>query len=168
MRKHILILFLIIISFHIPCRAQFEFKAQTAFSYIEHFSTGLSFEFSGKRNISILYGSNFFIKPNSFSSYMLQYERYFNKVEFAGITPELGIKGGYSVFTDKYYRWTLFVIVPFAGLSYRINDYIDLAFDFGIAYSRELSLKRVGFGNIGNYKEFLPELKLTLYYKLNR
>lgn len=166
MRKHIIISLLLIISLHHQSRAQFAVKAQTGISYIEHFSTGLTFAFSGKHNVSLLYGSNFFIKPKDNSSYLIQYDRLINRIRFLGITPKIGIKGGVSFYTNEYYQWKLIVIVPFIGFNYHISNRIGTFLDLGIVYSREESLKRIKYGNIGNYKDYLPEIKLGLYFNL--
>ena len=157
---------IILIIVHYSINAQFSFKAQTGISYIEHLSTGVSFSFSDKHTISLLYGSNLFINPQDFSSLMLQYDFLINKFQFAGINPRIGIKGGYSIYTNNYYRWTLSSFVPFVGLKYRLNKTIDIALDFGTAVSIEHSVERISYGEIGMYREYLPEYKLGLIFNL--
>lgn len=158
------IFFLIVV--HYSVNAQFSFKLQTGVSYIEHFSTGITFSFSERHNLSLLYGSNFFIKPQDFSCVMLQYDFLFNKINFAGIIPGIGIKGGYSVYTNSYYKWSLSSFVPFIGLRYQIDNKFGIALDIGTAISIEHSVERINYGEIGMYKEYLPEFKLGLTYKL--
>jgi hypothetical protein len=151
---------------HYSGNAQFSFKLQTGISYIEHFSTGITFSFSERHNLSLLYGSNFFIKPRDFSCVMLQYDFLFSKLDFAGIIPAIGIKGGYSVYTNSYYKWKLSSFVPFVGLRYKACNKFEIALDMGTAISIEHSVKRISYGEIGMYREFLPEFKLGLTYKL--
>jgi hypothetical protein len=139
---------------------------QTGISYIEHFSTGITFSFSEKHNLSLLYGSNFFIKPHDFSCIMLQYDYVLNKISFAGISPGIGIKGGYSVYTNDFYKWKLSSFVPFIGLKYQINKKFEIVLDLGMAVSIEHSVERINYGEIGMYREYLPEFKLGLTYKL--
>ena len=167
MRKQLLIIFLLLATLYFPCKSQIIIKAQTGLSYIEHFSVGISFEFSEKQNVSLLFGSNFFVSPNYFSSYMIQYDRCIRRIKFLGIIPKVGLKGGYSVFTDEYYKWRLIVVSPFIGFNYHITNKIETYLDLGIAYSREESLKRIKYGEIGSYKDYLPEIKIGLYFNLN-
>jgi hypothetical protein len=166
MIKKISLILSFLIFMHLPGNAQISFKLQTGISYIEHFSTGITFSFSEKHNLSILYGSNFFIKPKDFSCVMLQYDFIFNKINFAGIIPGIGIKGGYSVYTNRYYKWNLSSFVPFIGLRYKAGNKFEIALDMGTAISIEHSVKRISYGEIGMYREFLPEFKLGLIYKL--
>lgn len=168
MRKQILILLLLLISLHFPCKSQIIVKVQTGISYIEHFSAGITFDFSEKQAISLFYGSNFLVNPNYFSSYMLEYDRFIKQIKFFGITPKIGIKGGYSIFTDEYYKWRLIVIVPFIGFNYHITNKTEAFIDLGITYSREESLRRIKYGEIGSYKDYLPEIKIGLYFNLSR
>ncbi len=166
MIKKIPLAFSFLIFLHYSCNAQFSFKVQTGISYIEHFSTGITFSLSEKHNLSLLYGSNFFMKPQEFSTIMLQYDFLFNKIDFAGINPRIGIKAGYSIYTNNYYRWTLTAFVPFIGLKYELNKTIDIALDLGTAISIEHSVKRISYGEFGMYKEYLPEIKLGMIFNL--
>ena len=104
------------------------------------------------------------MKPDYFSSYVLQYEMLVNRLKFGGLIPKIGFKGGYSIYTNEYYKWDLIEIVPYMGLEYQLNKRINIAFDLGITKSRELSLKRISYGEIGYYKEILPEFKIGINY----
>lgn len=163
--KKMLILVLALL-LQLPGIAQLKFRAQTGVSYLEHLSLGLGLEFQNKHQIQLLYGSNFLLKPNDFSSYQLEYSCRLNKPIFHGFTPRLGIKGGYSVYTNTYYRWQLLQVVPFVGVSYPIHKKLDLAFDLGTAVSHELSLEHLNYGEFGTYRKYLPELKVGLTYTL--
>lgn len=163
--KKLLTLVLIYFWFH-PVNAQLTFKAQTGVGYLEHFTTGIGVEFSNKHQLSLLYGSNFFYKTSDFSSLLLQYDCKFNKLNFNGFTPKLGIKGGYSVYTNTYYRWNVLMLVPFVGVNRPLSKKLDLAFDLGLAVSHELSLERISYGEFGTYRKYLPEVKIGLLYTL--
>jgi hypothetical protein len=164
-RKNLLLLMFLIIV-HYPCNAQFSFKLQAGISYIEHLSAGITFSFSDKHNISFLYGSNILIKPKDFSSIMIQYDFLLNRINFAGITPGIGVKSGYSVYTNKYYRWTLTEIIPFMRLNYSVSEKIDMFLDLGSTFSIEHSVERISYGEIGMYRKYLPEFKLGLNFRL--
>lgn len=166
MKRKIFLIWLFLIIVNYSGKAEVNFKAHLGISYIEHFSTGISFSFSNKHNISLLYGSNFFIKPQEFSSFLIQYEMLLNKIKIRSITPKFGIKGGYSVYTNNYYQWELIAVVPFIGFNYPVKNKVNIALDLGVAVSRELSLKRVSYGEIGEYKRFLPELKIGIFFNL--
>lgn len=160
----LIILFLAFIN----CRgnAQVSVKMQAGVSYIEHLSAGITLGFAENHELSLLYGSNFFIRQKDFMNIMLQYNCSFRRMSFAGITPALGIRGGYSVFTNKYYKWKLSGIIPFARLSYNVNERIGMFFDSGIAVAIEHSVERISYGEIGMYREYLPEFKLGFCYRL--
>lgn len=160
----LVIIFLVFISFR--GNAQVSVRMQSGVSYIEHLSAGITLDFSEKHELSLLYGSNFFIRQKDFMNIMLQYNYYFRRMSFAGITPALGIRGGYSVFTNKYYKWKLSGIIPFARLSYDLNKRTGMFFDSGIAVSMEHSVERISYGEIGMYREYLPEFKLGFYYRI--
>jgi hypothetical protein len=158
-----ILLFLILVISR--CNAQFSINIQTGLGYIEHFSTGIAFGL-GNNNLSLIYGSDFFINTSDFSTYMIQYDRNVNRFKFNGFVPKAGIKGGYSIYTNRYYKWTLYSIVPYIGIGYPVSRRMDLDFDLGIAFSEEQSLERIRYGEIGAYKKHLPELKLSLVYHL--
>ena len=169
MKKSLLILYLLLLFFTFnTIKAQTFIKLQLGLSYIENFSTGFELSIKNKHNISILYGSNFFSKPQDFSSFMLQYDYAIDKLEIAHLIPHIGIKGGYSIYTNNYYQWELIALVPFIGTNYQINKRIDLSTCFGVAFSKELSMKRINYGEVGWYKKVLPEIKIAIKYKLNR
>lgn len=168
MKSHFIIILIVLVSIHFSLKGQIIAKTQLGASYIEHVSTGISFEFSDKRAVTLLFGSNLFVNPHRFSSYMIQYERHFTKLIFWNIIPKVGIKGGSSVYTDEYYRWKLTEIVPFIGFGHHINKRFEAFLDLGLVYSREESLRRVKYGAIGSYKSYLPELKIGLTYSLNK
>lgn len=132
---------------------------------MEHLSTGISIDFANTHSIALLFGSNGFIKSNKFSSYLLQYDVKINALQFYRITPRMGFKGGYSIYTNDYYRWRLAQVIPFVGFSYPLTNRIDLFTDMGLAISRVLSMERVAFGEIGSYRQYLPELKVGLTYR---
>lgn len=157
---------LFLLSLVTPCLSQLTFKVQAGISYTEHLSTGLTLSFSEKHNISLLYGSNFFIKPKDFSTYMLQYHLKLNSMSFGRITPAIGIKGGHVIYSDEYYRWEMFTIIPFAGLHYRVNERLDIVMDLGLAISFEQSAQRISYGEIGKYRDLLPEIKIGTHYRL--
>jgi len=165
-KKSIITIWLLLVIINYSGKAEVNFKAHLGISYIEHFSTGITLSFSNKHNISLLYGSNFLIKPQEFSSFLIQYEMLLNKIKIGSITPKFGIKGGYSIYTNNYYQWELLAVVPFIGFNYPIKNKVSLALDMGVAVSRELSLKRISYGEIGGYKQFLPELKIGIFINL--
>jgi hypothetical protein len=164
MKKQTLAALLLLIVISYSGMAQVSIKGQTALSYIEHLSTGVTFSFSEKHHLSLLYGSDFFINTEDFSSYMLQYYLRLNRITFSKITPVMGLKAGYSIYTDDYYKWRLASIVPFIGTNYQLNKKIDVLFDLGAAISRVQSVKRIRQGEIGKYRELLPELKVGILY----
>jgi hypothetical protein len=157
---------LCLISVNYAVYSQLSIRVETGFSYIEHFSTGIALSISEKHNLSLLYGSNLFIRPCDFSNILLQYERRLVNMNIAGITPGIGIKGGYSVYTNKYYKWYLFQIIPIVRLDYRIHERAFIFLDAGIAISIEHSMERISYGEIGMYRKYLPELKFGLNFKL--
>ncbi len=99
---------------------------------------------------------------------MLQYDFSFNKLKFAGVTPRIGVKGGDEIFSDDYYRWKLFSVVPFLGIQHPINGRLDLLVEGGVNYSFEQSVVRLKPGEIGHYKDILPELKVAIHYQLSK
>jgi hypothetical protein len=158
--------FLFLIIMQCSGNAQFSVKLQTGISYIEHFSTGITFCFSDKHNLSVLYGSNLFIKPLEFSNVLLQYDFLVNRINLAGITPGIGIKTGYSLYTNKYYKWHLISTVPFIRLNHKLSNTFELNLDLGTVITYEFAVKRISYNEIGMYRTYLPEIKLCLVYKL--
>lgn len=158
-----LVLFL---ALHATCKAQPAWKIQTGLGYLEHFSAGMTLSLQAKHHVSLLYGSNFFVKPGDFSSLSLQYERSLNRWQLAGLTPKWGIKGGWGIYTNDYYRWNLLMLAPFVGVTRPLSKRIDLFMDLGIVRSHPLSLERIQVGAFGSYKHYLPECKIGLHYRL--
>jgi hypothetical protein len=165
-RYGLLTTYLIILSYQ--TEAQVKIKAQAGLSYIEHFSLGITCSVSNKHSISLLYGSDFFSSTKSFSSYLLQYDFAFNKLIFKKITPRLGIKGGNTTYTSDYYTWELVAVIPFMAFNYPISKRIDVFVEGGACVSFEQKLKRINYGEIESYKEWLPEFKTGLHYTFGK
>lgn len=134
--------------------------------YIEHYSIGTGLNFLDKHTISLNFGSNFFMHIDDFSSYLIQYDYTFtnNKIKF--MYPRLIIKGGYSIYSNYYYKWELLSLAPNIGITYPLNHKLSLNFDTGISINREISMQRINMGEIGWYKRVLPELKIEILLKL--
>jgi hypothetical protein len=165
-KKYILLLLLMILNYSVG--AQVRFQVDAGWGYLEHFSAGIGCSFSSKHTVSLLYGSDFFYHPKNFASYLLQYNLILPRLRFAGITPTIGIKGGHTIYTDDYYRWEVAVIVPFAGLQYPINRKINVVVQAGAVFSFEQSVKRINYGEIGHYKDLLPEIKTGIVYTFSK
>ena len=155
----------LLLTLSLSAAGQITLRAVAGVSNVEHLSTGIEVNFSNRQNIALLLGTNAFIRTNNFVSYLLQYDVQVNELKFYGITPRLGLKGGYSIYTNDYYRWKLVQVVPFVDFSCPLNNKIGLYTDLGMAISHELSIDRVAFGEIGSYKQYLPELKLGVSYR---
>lgn len=147
-------------------KAQTKFYTEAGASYIEHLSTGFGIDINSNHKIGIIYGSNFFVNTKEFYTAFLKYENSLYKIKFANLIPKVGCKGGYSVYTNKYYTWDLVAIVPYAGIQYKVNKNIALFTDVGVTISRELAMKRITLGEIGWYKRVLPEFKVGVVYKI--
>jgi len=165
-KKLILCGLLIVTVLPFKSMAQISVKAQAGLSYIEHFSMGGRINFSEKRSLSLLYGSNFFFQPANFSSVLLQYDQILTKQKIIGITPVIGLKGGYAIYSNKYYQWKLLNFIPFIGTRYSVSKKLDLVTELGLTGSFELAVKRISYGEIGNYKTILPEFKAGIMYTL--
>lgn len=150
------------------CFSQFSMSLHGGLSYIEHVSTGVDFHLGKRQTISLLCGSNLFINMHNFRNLFLQYTFAFNRLKVGKFTPKLGVKGGDSYFTDEYYRWHVLNIIPFAGVEYPLTNKIQLFVDVGAAFSLEQSVERIKQGEIGHYKELLPEAKVGIMYTLYR
>jgi hypothetical protein len=166
MKKGIFITLLFLIILPNSGKAQLTWRVQAGLSYLEHFSTGITFGFATKHTVSLLYGSNFFIRTKDFSSYLVQYEYKMTNLKVAKITPGIGVKGGHSVYTSDYYKWEVAVVAPFTAFHYPVNEKIDIRMEVGGAISLEQSVKRIRFGEIEKYKELLPEFKAGILYRL--
>jgi len=157
---------LLFLALQASCKAQHAWNVQTGLGYLEHFSAGMTLSLQDKHHVSLLYGSNFFVKPGDFTTLLLQYERSLNRWQFAGFTPKWGVKGGWGIYTNTYYRWNLLMLAPFAGLNHPITKRISFFMDLGIVRSHPLSLERIQAGAFGSYKHYLPECKIGLHYRL--
>lgn len=165
-KNYILLFFLLFLNYSV--KAQVRFQVDAGLGYLEHFSAGIGCSFSAKHAVSLSFGSDFFIRPKDFASYLIQYNLNLPRFRFAGITPTIGIKGGHTIYTDDYYRWEVAVIVPFAGLQYPINKKINVVVQAGAIFSFEQSVKRIDYGEIGHYKDLLPEVKTGIVYTFSK
>ncbi len=157
---------LIGVGLSLESKAQFTVKAQLGVSYIEHVSTGVALKWGKNHSVSFLYGSNFFIHTNDFSNLFLQYDLSVPKWKVGKLTPRFGVKGGNSFYTDDYYRWKVVSVIPFFGASLPMGKMFDLVFEAGAAFSFEQTVNRISYGEIGHYRELLPELKAGVVYTL--
>lgn len=149
-------------------QAQVRVQAHAGAGFTEHFSIGVGCTFAETHAITLLYGSDFFYHPKEFSTYMLQYAFAARRWRFSKVTPIVGLKGGHAIFTDKYYTWEVMVFVPFAGLQYPLSGNIDLTLQAGGAISFEQKAERLNYGEIGHYRQYLPELKAGIVYDLKK
>lgn len=156
----------ILLTLAFTTQAQTNIYAELGASYIEHFSTGIGIDINSNHKIGLLYGSNFFVNNSEFYTALVKYENMLGKLNIRYILPKVGCKAGYSVFTNQYYSWDLVVLAPYIGCDYSLNKKVDLFGSAGVAISRELSMKRVGMGEIGWYRRLLPEFKAGIAYKL--
>jgi hypothetical protein len=158
----VLIVFLLCLT---GVKAQFQIKVQCSAGYSEHFSTGISFEIK-HHALFFDYGSNLFINTDRFSSKLAGYKYKFNPVFKGTVCPLVGLKAGYAVYTDLYYQWELAELIPFIGAQYNMNQRVQLFGETGLLVSHELSQERIGYGDIGNYRTYLPEFRLGINFKL--
>lgn len=166
MKKSILQICILIFTVVTYTVAQPKVKLQTGISYMEHFSVGMGIKFGDKHFVSASFGSNAFVKLHNFSSYMLHYDLSFFRTKWSFGYPKFGISGGYSNYTDNYYRWELLLLTPNVGFTIPLNTYFDVSVTTGLAIARELSMTRIRMGDVGWYRKFLPEFKLTVIYNL--
>lgn len=150
------------------CKGQTDINLQTGIGYLEHFSIGPTLEWRHKNGVGIYYGSNFFVKPQEFSTLFVKYNRSISTLNFKGITPGFSLKGGQTIFTDRYYKWRVLSAVPLISLRYALNDRASLLAESGMAFSRIETVKRINYGEIGKYKRYLLELSLSLNYTLSK
>lgn len=158
------IVLLVLLLFSKNSISQPKVNFQIGFGYLEHLSTGIGFKIKEKHKITFLLGTNFFMKLDDFAAYQIQYE-YPNQMKKI-LLLNYGLKGGYSNYSNKYYKWQLLSITPISNLKYRLTDNLFLVSTLGLTYSRVLNQTRVEMGEIGWYREFLPEIKLSLLYDL--
>jgi hypothetical protein len=105
-----------------------------------------------------------FFHAKDFSTFLLQYNRILNQFKFRGFKPVVGIKGGPVIYSDRYYRWSVDAVVPFGGLLYSLNKRIALTAQAGVVISFGQTVQRLDYGEIGHYKQILPEIKTGLVY----
>jgi hypothetical protein len=147
-------------------QTQISLKGQLGVGYAEHLSTGITVAVKKNDSFSFLYGSNLFLKPRDFSTLYFQYEHTVPLLTFNKLVPAAGIKFGYTVFSDNYYRWKVVSAVPFISLSRNITSSVELGTEAGLIVSRIESVTRVNYGEIGNYKRYLPELKVLIRFTI--
>lgn len=163
MKKIYQIVFLLLfINIKAFCQSNIYF--QLGYGYLEHLSTGIGCRFKDNHRIFLSYGSNFYINTKEFSSIQLQYE-YPNKIPNK-FKLNYGIKGGYSIYSNNYYRWRLITLTPILNFNLKLSDKLIFVSTIGLTYSRAIEMKRLANGEIGWYKEFLPELKFSMIYDL--
>jgi hypothetical protein len=165
LRTLVVILFLLGLPVSAMCQAKI--YGDVGLSYIEHFSLGGGVTFRN-HSLGVLYGSNFFVHPKKFSNFFGQYQLAVPRFTFANLIPLIGVKGGHTVFSDRYYRWNVASLIPFIGLQYPLTDQLNLYTHAGVAFSFEQSVTRLNFGEIGHYKNKLPELKVGVNFKFIR
>jgi len=168
MRKQFILLIVASFFYSLLANSQTKLYTEIAASYIEHLSTGVGIDINSNHKIGVLFGSNFFANTDEFYSLFLMYENTLERLKMRKVLPQIGCKGGYSIYTNKYYSWDLAVIVPYVGLSHSLNNNISFFTNAGLAISRELSMTRVNLGEMGFYKRFLPEFKIGVVYKIGR
>ncbi|MDA3894179.1 MAG: hypothetical protein PF517_21170 [Salinivirgaceae bacterium] len=166
MNKKKIIIACLLICVILSLKSQSIFSVKTGVSYIEHYTIGIGIHITESNELSLNYGSDFFINPQNSSSYFFQYAYLFRRFAFEKFTPKAGLKGGYSIYSNKYYRWELLVGVPYVGFDYLVRKKLDLFCDVGMVLSRELSMTRISLGEIGWYKRVLPEIKIGFSYNL--
>lgn len=152
----------ILLLFNKNAVSQTKVDVQVGYGYLEHFSVGVGLTIKENHKITSLFGSNLFMSLNKFAVYQLQYE-YPNKFKKKYLL-NFGLKGGYSIYSNKYYKWDLLSITPISNVKYRLKDNVILALTFGMTYSKVLEQKRLESGEIGWYRELLPEIKISLSY----
>lgn len=150
----------------LKCSAQFGIKGHLGASYIEHLSTGLTLSMGRHHSVSFLYGSNFFINTSDFSNAFLQYDFTVPGWKVEKLMPRFGIKGGNSLYTNEYYRWKVISLIPFFGVNRLLAERWDLLVEAGAAYSFEQSVERISQGDIGHYRQWLPEIKAAITYTI--
>jgi hypothetical protein len=151
----------------VSAAGQITFQVQAGVSYLEHFSVGAGFQIARKHQLSLLYGSDFFIQPKRFSTFMAQYSFRMQRFEFLGVLPAIGVKGGGVIYSDKYYRWNLAVVIPFIELQCPVRRNTRVFLQGGAQVSFEQTVERLSYGEIGHYKELLPEVKAGVVYNFS-
>lgn len=149
-------------------QAQPKLQAHAGLGYTEHFALGIGWTFSDKHAVTLLYGSNFFFHRRQFSTYMLQYTLAVPRWSFLNVTPSVGIRGGHAIFTDKYYTWEVAAFIPFVAMQYPLGRNVDLVVQAGGAVSFEQKVRRINYGEIGHYRQYLPEVKTGIVYTFGK
>ena len=148
--------------------AQTTLHAYTGLSYLEHVSTGISLRWKNRHQLSLMTGTNLFIRTYYFANYMAQYDYLLKGLKVLRATPKVGIKGGDSIFSDDYYRWHVVHIIPQVGFQYPLKPSIELVLEAGAAASFEQKVKRLKQGELGHYEEWLPEIKVAVMFQLSK
>lgn len=152
--------FLLFISKYSISQSRVDF--QIGYGYLEHFSTGVGLKIKENHKISFILGSNFFMNLNKFAAYQLQYE--YPNLFKRKLLLNFGLKGGYSIYSNRYNKWELLSVTPISNLKYRLKDNLSFVTTLGLTYSKILKEERLEMGEIGWYREFLPEIKIALLY----
>lgn len=152
--------------FSLKSFAQLTIHPQAGISYIEHASTGITLRIGEHHALTALCGTNIFINMNRFSNLFAQYDYSVPRWAIAGGIPRFGVKGGNSIYTNKYYTWKVVSLIPYAGATFPVDDRFDILFEAGPVYSFEQYQHRIGQGDIGHYRYVLLELKVAVAYKL--
>lgn len=146
--------------------AQTAFKVQAGVGYLEHSAIGAGIVFRYKHEVSFVYGSNLMVRPGDFSVYLLQYQRMLPKLSVSRFTFHVGVKSGYGLYSDRYYRWKLICGSAYMGSGYALGSRTALFADGGVIYNRVLEVTRKEQGAIGWYREWLPEFKVGISFTL--
>lgn len=163
MNKLVLVICLLtLVNLKTNCQTNLYF--QLGYGYLEHLSTGLGVKIKDNHRLSLQYGSNFFMNTHDFSVIQLQYEYPCQITHKYKINA--GIKSGYSIYANTYYRWKLVSITPMVNFNLSLKNKLLLVSTLGLNYSRVIEAKRIAKGEIGWYNEFLPEFKISLLYDL--
>lgn len=139
---------------------------QSGYGYVEHFTLGAGIKLAQSHCITINYGTNFFIKMGDFSTYFLQYDYMFRSPVVRDTRLKAGLRSGYSVLTNEYYRWKVLSAVVYAGAVHTFSSKVDIYCDMGLCINRELSVQRISMGEIGSYRRYLPECKVGVRFSI--
>jgi hypothetical protein len=146
--------------------SQVKIEAVGGLSYIEHVSLGFRFQLNSRHSLSAQYGSNVLFSHYDFYNLIAQYDYSFKKGSQKNITPRLGVRGEDSYYTDTYYRWHVMNIIPFLGAKHQFNPKISFFGEVGVSISFLQSVTRIKMGEVGIYKQYLPEVKFGIGYTL--
>lgn len=160
------LLIFIMLSAMARVNAQTSLKANAGFGYLEHLALGATLSVRERSSFTVTYGSDLFYKPLNFSTWHFQYDRAVPALVFSKLIPAVGIKAGQTLFVDDFYRWKVFSAVPLISLSRKLSDAIEIRAEGGLAISRIQSVTRITYGEIGKYKRYLPEVKVSMRYTI--